>query len=360
MAARTANDDRGGEPVAGALAAVVLLVVSISFLGRGSAPERAADPPGPPEITIVAAGDILLGRRLGALMRETGDYTLPFRQIGETLRAADIAFGNLEGMFCAAPPYPESGMVFRVRPEAIGSLLSAGLDVVSVANNHALDGGEGCLAFTLDHLAAAGIAAAGAGIGYDAAHAPAILERGGVRFAFLAYTYAAFNDLPGATRAVVAGRNPEAVARDVAAARALADVVLVSLHDGAEYTRRVARETEQFARAAIDAGAAAVLGHHPHVAQRVEAYGDGWIFYSLGNFVFQQPFPGTRDALLARLTFRGSRLVRVEALPVFIEDYSRPRLVAAEEAEEMMAAISLESTLLFDADRPGESPARRD
>lgn len=353
------ENEAGGELVVGALGAAVLAVVAISFF-YGAPPQPAAAEPEPPEITLVAAGDILLGRRLGAMMEQSGDYAYPFSLIADELRAADIAFGNLEGMFCAAPPYPEAGMVFRVRPAAIASLLYAGLDVVSVANNHALDGGEACLAFTLEHLAAAGIAAAGAGLGYDAAHRPAILERGGVRFAFLAYTYAEFNDRPGAERAVVAGRDPASMARDVAAARALADVVLVSLHDGAEYTRRVARETEQFARAAIDAGAAAVLGHHPHVAQRVEPYNGGWIFYSLGNFVFHQPFPGTRDALLARLTFRGPRLARVEALPVFIEDYSRPRRVAAEEAAEMMAAIGLESTLLFDADRLAENPAGRD
>jgi poly-gamma-glutamate capsule biosynthesis protein CapA/YwtB (metallophosphatase superfamily) len=357
MASRVENNEAGGELVAGALAAAVLLVVGASLWQRAPAPEPPAPPPEPPEITVVAAGDILLGRRLGALMRETGDYTLPFRQIGETLREADIAFGNLEGLFCNAPPYPESGMVFRVRPEAIESLLYAGLDVVSVANNHALDGGEACLEFALEHLAANRIATAGAGIGYEAAHAPAILERGGVRFAFLAYTYAMFNDVPEATRAVVAGRNPENVARDVAAARRVADVVFVSLHDGAEYTRRVARETVEFARAAIDAGAAVVLGHHPHVAQRVERYGDGWIFYSLGNFVFQQPFPGTREALVARLTFRGRDLVRVEALPVVIEDYSEPRLAPPDEVADMMAAIGLTGTVLWSAADSAQAPA---
>lgn len=304
---------------------------------------------------MVAAGDILLGRRIGARMEQAGDYTLPFRSIADTLRDADIAFGNLEGPLCDRGPYPREGMIFRVRPRAVEGLLFAGFDVMSVANNHALDGGQGCLAFTVEHLRANGIAATGAGIGYETAHTPALVERAGVRFAFLAYTYAGFNDTPGAARAVVAGRDITTMQHDVAAARAQADVVLVSLHDGAEYTRRVARETEAFARAAIGAGAVAVLGHHPHVAQRVERYADGWIFYSLGNFVFQQPFPGTREALLARLTFRGTKLARVEALPVVIEDYSQPRLATVEEAAAILAAVGLARPLLWQA-QEGSAP----
>ena len=111
------------------------------------------------------------------------------------------------------------------------------------------------------------------------------------------------------------------------AARAQADVVIVSLHDGAEYLTRVAKETEEFAHAAIDAGATAVFGHHPHVPQRVEQYKDGWIFYSLGNFVFQQNTPANvRHSLIARLAFEGKNLSRVEALPAYIENYARPRL----------------------------------
>lgn len=283
-------------------------------------------------------------------MERSGDYTLPFAAIAPSLAAADLAIGNLEGPFCEKPPFTKEGMVFRVRPRGVESLVFAGFDAVSVANNHFGDGGAACMEFTLAHLRAAKIAAVGAGVNYEEAHAGAVLVRQGVRFALLGYTYAARNDVPGANNAVVAGRDAAQVRRDVAAARGRADVVLVTLHDGAEYTRNVARETQEFARAAIDAGATAVFGHHPHVPQRVEAYNGGWIFYSLGNFVFWQNDPAaTRTALLARLTFSGARLEKAEALPVVIEAPGVPRLARENEAAAILKLAGLTSPVLAPA-----------
>lgn len=330
-----------------ALAAFGLLL-SLSAC-RSSLPPKPAPPPPPKPVTVVAVGDILLGRQIGELMYQANDHTLPFGSIAPTLTAADITLGNLEGPICEKPPYPKAGMVFRVRPRAVEGLLFAGFDVLSVANNHTGDGGETCLRFTLQHLRNSGLLPCGAGAGFDEAHTPVIVERQGTRFAFLAYTYAERNDSPGVARPAVAGRNRLQMRLDVLRARMHADVVLVSLHDGAEYTRRVARETVQFARAAIEAGATAVFGHHPHVAQRVEPYKDGWIFYSLGNFVFQQPVPGTNEALLARLTFLAGKLVKVEALPVIIEKPSHPRLATDQEAGKILAAVGLNASLLWTA-----------
>jgi len=293
-------------------------------------------------------GDILLGRSLGKRMHLSGDYAEPFQDVAPLLQSAGIAFGNLEGPFCAKPPYFESGMIFRVRPEAVASLTFAGFDVMSVANNHMGDGGNACIEFTAGHLKSAGIFGAGAGKDYTAAHAPAVVTRNRVRFAFLGYTYAQRNDVPGATLPVVAGRNAESLRRDIAAAWPGADVVIVSLHDGAEYSRRVAPETEAFARAAIEAGASLVLGHHPHVPQRIEHYKGGWIFYSLGNFAFQQYTPPeTRHALVARITFSGARIERVEALPAVIQYHSRPRPAAPEEALRILNPIGLKREAVF-------------
>ena len=354
-----------------------------ALLASSQSPSPLA-PPSPPQTTLVAVGDIMLGRRLGETMRRTGDYALPF-QNAASLLAADITFGNFEGTFCEKPPWPTSGMVFRIHPEAVKSLLAGGFDVVSIANNHAGDGGDACIRFTTEHLRANGIAFAGAGASYEDAHKPAILERNGVKFAFLAYTYAERNDKdvgtgfsqpppdvpsganrgqlklaptsksPKVPRPVIAGRNVQNVQRDVAAARQQANVVIVSLHDGAEYTLRVAKETQEFARAAIDAGAIVVLGHHPHVPQHIEQYNGGWIFYSLGNFVFQQNTPpAVKHALLARLTFTGAALQKAEALAGVIESYARPRPATAEETTKILKFIGRDTSLLWSA--PPNSP----
>jgi len=345
----------------------------------------------------VAVGDILLGRQLGLEMDQSGDYSLPFQHIAPLLMDADMAFGNFEGVFCEKAPWPASGMIFRINPERVKAFVAGGFDVVSVANNHTGDGGDGCIAYSAELLRSHGIFTAGSGADHAAAHAPAIVERHGVKFAFLAYTYEGRNDLPppatpatsadaGASssspapqspattsekgqlklapavvrkmtprrakppRPVIAGRDVEQMRRDVAAARTRADFVIVSLHDGAEYTRRVAQVTEEFARAAIDTGATAVLGHHPHVPQRVEQYKGGWIFYSLGNFVFQQKTPPeVRHTLIARLTFTGKSLAQVEALPGYIETFARPRLATPEEAAAILKGIGLPDSVVFRA-----------
>ena len=310
--------------------------------------EMEVRPIPPANTTLVAVGDILLGRSLGTMMEETHNYSMAFEQIEPELIGADIAFANLEGPFCEVPPYPGEGMVFRVRPAAIAGLVHAGIDVLSVANNHFDNGGDACIRFSLKHVHAAGIATAGAGETYKEAHSPAILVRHGVRFAFLGYTYADLNDTPEATHPVIAGRNPEHVREDVVAALREADAVIVSLHDGTEYTARVARETEEFCHAAIDAGAAVVLGHHPHVPQRIEQYHGGWIFYSLGNFVFQQYTPPeVQTALMARVTFTGARVERVEATPLVIEWHSTPRLATKEEGAPILARIGLTKPVLW-------------
>ena len=330
------------------IAAVLFTLAVALFSLEPFKPQMELRPLPQPTTTMVAVGDILLGRSLGVLMEQTGDYSMPFTGISRELSAADITFGNLEGPFCGEPPYPSAGMLFRVRPPAVAGLVAAHFSVMSVANNHFENGGDACMRFSLDHLRNAGIASAGAGVTYEAAHAPAILVRHRVRFAFLGYTYAERNDRPEATNPVIAGRHPENVRRDVRAALERADAVIVSLHDGTEYTARVAPETVKFAHAAIDAGAAVVLGHHPHVPQRIEHYHDGWIFYSLGNFVFQQyQPPETRTALLARLTFSGARVVRVEAVPVVIEWHSQPRLASAEESAPILRRIGLAEPLLW-------------
>lgn len=330
------------------LAMLVCLALALVCFVPTYVPPEPPPKPAPPQTVVLGVGDILLGRQLGEEMARAGDYSIAFRNIRDTLTAADITFGNLEGPFCGKPPYSSSGMIFRFRPRAVESLVLAGFDVVSVANNHFGDGGDACMEFSLDHLHDAGIATAGAGRTFDGAHSAALVERNGIRFAFLGYTFAARNDHPKGKGLVIAGRDPQQVRRDVIAARGRADVIIVSLHDGAEYSQRIAKETEEFAHAAIEAGAVAVFGHHPHVPQRVEHYRDGWIFYSLGNFVFQQNTPpSARTALMARLTFSGTGLFRVEAVPAVIESFAQPRRATPDEAARVLASIGLFNPVLW-------------
>jgi poly-gamma-glutamate synthesis protein (capsule biosynthesis protein) len=221
-------------------------------------------------------------------------------------------------------------MIFKAEPEMIEALQVAGVDVVSTANNHARDCNGHGVEFTLDWLGQHGIAAAGSGRSAEEAHSGAVVERNGVRFGFLAYTYDQSNGNFKDIDQRVALLDVEAMRADVARMHERADVVIVSMHAGIEYLPKPVAQQTEFAHAAIDAGARIVVGHHPHVVQPWEHYGSGVIFYSLGNLVFDQfQRVETQHGVLAEVVFSGRTLKRARVLPVDIVR-SVPRLAEPE------------------------------
>jgi len=148
-----------------------------------------------------------------------------------------------------------------------------------------------------------------------------VLERNGVRFGFLAYTYDQSNGNHPTPDARVAMLDIGRMTAEVARLRGRAEVVVVSMHAGDEYNPRPNRRQTDFAHAAIDSGAAVVAGHHPHVVQPVERYRDGVIFYSLGNLVFDQfQRQETQHGLLGEVLFRGAKLDSFKTTPVHLRN----------------------------------------
>ena len=144
-----------------------------------------------------------------------------------------------------------------------------------------------------------------------------MLVRNGVRFGFLAYAQDQANGNWPDLDARICDMDVARMRLDVAAMKGRADAIVVSMHGGVEYWTRVHPWQTRFARAAIEAGARVVVGHHPHVAQPWERYRGGVIFYSLGNLVFDQfDRTATQHGLLAEVIFQGAEMVRVNAVPV--------------------------------------------
>ncbi len=270
-----------------------------------------------PRTRIVCGGDVMLSRNVAARARAKKDPAAPFRDIAPVFAEADIAFCNLESPFSDKGALMQSGMIFKAEPDMIAGLELAGIDVVSTANNHARDRLAYGLEYTLDHLAAHNIAAVGTGKTVEAARAGVVLPRNGLRFGFLAYTYDANNGNFTDVEPRINVWSVDAVRADIAAMKPRADVILVSMHAGNEYQTKPSQQQVQFARAAIDAGARAVIGHHPHVRQPWEWYGGGAIFYSLGNLIFDQ-FQRTETQIgsLAELVFEGTQLVQAQTRTV--------------------------------------------
>jgi poly-gamma-glutamate synthesis protein (capsule biosynthesis protein) len=276
-------------------------------------------PPPLPAVRLLFGGDAMLARHVGKLARVKRDPAWPWRGVAARFAAADIACVNLESPFSDRPRWSVANMIFQAGQEMVEGLVAAGVDVVSTANNHARDGGARGIEFTLDWLKRHGIAAAGTGRNEEEAHAGAILERGGTRFGFLAYTYDQSNGNHARADARVAVMDVERMRRDVTGLLARAHVAVVLMHAGNEYAPQPESRQREFARAAIDAGVKLVVGHHPHVAQEAESYRGGAIFYSLGNFIFDQfQRAETQRGLVAEAVFRGRRLeqVRLHAIQI--------------------------------------------
>jgi poly-gamma-glutamate synthesis protein (capsule biosynthesis protein) len=202
-----------------------------------------------------------------------------------------------------------------------------------------MDYGSQGLFDTRDNLGQYGIASVGAGANATEAHAPVILERNGLRLAFLAYVDVP-NELSGfdahawiatASQPGVAWANLDQIRTDVAAAKLHADVVVVLLHSGFELNPHVVPHQRAEALAAIDAGAALVVGSHPHILQTIEQYHGGLIAHSLGNFVFDDNLGIVNAAIILRVVLTPAGVESYDSVPVLIKD-GLPRLASEWEA----------------------------
>jgi poly-gamma-glutamate capsule biosynthesis protein CapA/YwtB (metallophosphatase superfamily) len=281
--------------------------------------QEKVPPAAPAETRLLFGGDVMLSRFVGKLARDHHDPAWPLRDLAPVLRKADLAFVNLESPFSDRGHVVETGMVFKSEPEMIEALVTAGIGIVSTANNHARDCGDYGVGFTLDWLASHGIATVGTAKTPEQAHMGTVVQRNGVRFGFLAYTYDQSNGNHTDVDARIAVMDTAQMRRDVQNLLPRADVAIVSMHAGIEYSPTPNGQQKEFAHAAIDAGARIVVGHHPHVTQPWERYRSGVVFYSLGNLVFDQfQRAETQRGSLAQAVFSGSTLTGVEVLPVDI------------------------------------------
>ncbi len=286
-----------------------------------------------PVVHLVAVGDIMLDRSLGAAIAR-GDLEYPFSKVAEHLQAGDITVGNVESALGDTGTAERKRYPFRAPPEAAASLALAGFDIVSLANNHGMDYGEEALLQALSLLQEQGIGVIGAGKNAADAHAAEIREVDGLKLAFLAYvhvpvealtgfdtaSWTAVGDLPG-----IAWGDPEMITADVAAVQDEVDLTVVVLHSGFEYVAAPSEPQMAAAHAAIDAGADLVIGHHAHILQGVEFYGDGVILYGTGNFAFE--IDGPPETAIFDVWLDGSGVRQIGITPAIIQFGGQPRLV---------------------------------
>lgn len=270
-------------------------------------------------ISVLVGGDVNMGRKTGQEIL-TGNIDFPFMNISETLKEADITFVNLESQLAdldGETQSPTNEYRFAGPPEGAISLANAGIDIVSVANNHMWDYGFERLQETLDNLSAQEIVYVGASLTPENKFQAKIIEIKGKKIAFLAFTDLLNGYERSGAGEYVAFGDENMLISEIEKVKDQADWVLVSLHSGAEYTSKPTSRTKELAYAFIDAGADAILGHHPHVPHPIEIYEDKPIFYSLGNFAFWQPFSfWTQHSFLVQLKLTKPHEVDYELIPI--------------------------------------------
>jgi len=277
-----------------------------------------------PRTRILFTGDITLGRciakRTLSSNSRVGNFNYPFELVADELRRADITVGSLDGSLSdKSVPIPCSRTMNLIGPtRMVEGLQFAGFDAITVATNHVKDCGEWgfecdniAMFDTLDTLKNAGIQPMGAGKSLLEARQPAIVERNGIRFAFLGISQIekriwAGEKSPGT--APLSQEYIELIKSDIVAAKQIADVVIVMPHWGVEYAPVPDDIQRVWAEEFVNAGASLVVGNHPHITQPMDMFSGKPAFYALGNFVFDQEHSFRRESVVLEVTFLGGEI----------------------------------------------------
>lgn len=306
-------------------------------------------PTTPAEITLAFGGDVHFVESDGGVPNRTGrlleEPESAFGPVAELFTEADVSMVNLEtAVTTGGTPEPKT-FHFRAPPEAFDAVRAAGVDVVSLANNHALDYGREGLADTLAYAQDRGVEVVGAGPDADAAYAAWVNEVRGTRIAYLGLSqvselwesWRAGDDRAGVAYAMDGERAVDAVR----AAAAAADVVVVYVHWGLEGEPCPSSQMESFARDLADAGADLVVGTHAHLLLGGGWSGSTYVHYGLGNFLWWRDDAFSNDTGVLWATVRGDRVESVELRPTVISRESgQPVPVTGQEADRVRDKIA--------------------
>lgn len=279
------------------LAFLSIVSAKITFVGEQGVADALSAVQAPivhktPSVNLFIFGDMMLDRGVRYRMGEYGQE-YPFAQIKELLSGHDIVVGNLEGPFTdfksKTVGIKNAPLEFTFDPTVIPVLKNLGFTLFSLANNHTANFGAEGLKQTRTYLSENDIRYFGDP--FNAEELSKIVEVHGLKIGFIGFHEFVYQKL-------------DSVLAEIAKTKARADVVFVFPHWGVEYNKKMTGNQRELAHAFIDAGADVVVGAHPHVIEPIEIYKDKVIFYSLGNFVFDQDFSyDTTHGLALELTY---------------------------------------------------------
>jgi len=275
-----------------------------------------------------------------------GNCSYPFEKIGPFMRAKDIVFANLENPLTHAK---RAHGFFLADPGYAGAMKGAGINIVSVANNHIFDGGEVGFLHTMENLNINNIEFTGGGKDLSSARRGRIVRANGTSILFLAYTRfcnsnfaSTAGDYPG-----ILPLDLDLIMEDLKSARGKSDMVFVSLHWGYENQPNIHPKQIEIAHRVIEAGADCIIGHHSHVPHGIEVYKGRPVIYSLGNFIFAYYMEGWQDNMLAEVVIEDKRIRGVMVHPISgrMNELFQPELLAGPRADSLLKEIKIKSAL---------------
>ncbi|WIF94061.1 CapA family protein [Caminicella sporogenes] len=276
-------------------------------------------------VKISLAGDVLLAGNIGKLI-ETYGSNYPWKHVKNIFKSSDLSIVNLEtSIGINGKPYPNKKYTFQAKPEALLGLLDAGIDGVSIANNHTLDYGIKGFMDTLKNLERLNIQYAGGGRNIEDAKKAVIWDIKGIKIGFLAFSrvipnvnwYAGKNK-PGLLGAYDC--HADDVLNLVKTVKKDVDFLIVSIHWGKELKSYPQPSDIIFAKKLIDSGADCIMGHHPHVLQGIQFYKNRPIIYSLGNFIFSSKSKQCRQSIIFNLEICKDGIVDTNIIPISIKN----------------------------------------
>ncbi|MGB9979593.1 CapA family protein [Methanobacterium sp.] len=302
-------------------------------------------------VNIVITGDVMLGRGVGSAISSKpnifGDLRLIFKQ-------SDLVIANLESPFTYSNKNFKKTVPLKANPAYAYILKDNNIDVAALANNHIMDYGPQGLTDTLATLDKYNITHIGAGKNLQDALQPAYFNINGKRVAIINFmdltTFQGFGklELPPATdnSSGFAPAEWNIVKNSIDTAKSQADIVIVFFHYGNEYSLTPNKYQTELSRKCIDEGADIVVGSHPHVPQGIENYKGKIIFYSLGNCVFDQSNPITKDSMVVQLQIVNGN-ADVTVIPIHISN-SSPKIMNNQSANKFLNRINSESNVKMD------------
>ncbi len=322
---------------------LLILMAAIAFAESEIPPVSSTANPQPnpaaKPLILTAVGDINFHSIDGLVLKNP---EFPWKSTNDVLKNASILVGNLEvPLSNRGSEYTKKTWILRANPRTVDSLVTAGFDVLTLANNHIMDYGPIALQDTLAALDNAKIAWAGAGMNRNEARQPAIITTpDGVKFAFLSYSLT-YPELFWAnpTRPGTPYGDPAFFVPDIKAAKLLVDHVVVSFHWSDELQYYPSAYQKNYGKLCIDAGASVVLGHHPHVLQGIEVYKGGLIAYSLGNFVFGSYSQRVKDSIILEIDCSKESLIQAKIYPINVyntEVQFQPRFRQGTDAQRVL------------------------